>query len=128
MVKELLTKWIKVRPQYVLSRSIWTYGKNVCGLCWVTYCILKPLESQVTFFMLASVTLRTSTLYLHVVPYMYVRSQLATTDPSLSCAGFLKYLMTEVHNPKYSFICDLVLEILDSIFLYSAGYVVGTQT
>ena len=54
----------------------------------------------------------------------YVRTMIVNSDSAsnpLSCADFLKYVRTHVHNPNYAFICDIALEIMDSIITYRAG-------
>ena len=43
------------------------------------------------------------------------------TNPVLSCAGFVKYVMNVCNDPNYAFMCDMVCELLDSIFMYRAG-------
>lgn len=55
-----------------------------------------------------------------VIPY--VRKVLAGDgEKVLSCAGFFKFLMNEVNDPNFGFMADLILELLDAIFLYRAG-------
>ncbi len=57
----------------------------------------------------------------------YVRHQLSLgPDETVSCSGFYKYCLTSVQNPNYAFMCDMVLEMLDTIFLYRAGVRTGS--
>ena len=51
----------------------------------------------------------------------YVRSCLTQQNADMSVAGFTKFMLTEVQNPNYAFMCDAVLDVLDCLFMYRAG-------
>ena len=50
----------------------------------------------------------------------FVRQQLAAANPNLSASAFLKFVMN-CTDPNYTFMCDIMFELLDSIFMYRAG-------
>ena len=53
-----------------------------------------------------------------IVPF--VRAEMVKPNPSLQVASFLKFTMDAV-NPNYTFMCDMVLELLDAVFMYRVG-------
>ena len=56
----------------------------------------------------------------------FVRNELVKDEPTITPAAFIKYTML-ASDHTYSFLCDLVLEILNSIFMYRAGVRSGNQ-
>ena len=48
----------------------------------------------------------------------YVRQQLAAANPNLSASAFLKFVMN-CTDPNYTVMCDIMFELLDSIFTKS---------
>ena len=50
----------------------------------------------------------------------FVRAELSSDEPNISVSWFMKFIMKS-SDPNYGFMCDLIFEFLDAIFMYRAG-------